>query len=125
MSLQIHQDTVVCNVLASPATEPELCRCMVQHQVTARNKQTRLSLLSNQVTVKHEETNLFTVQSLNQQDQYKGAVVKEKTSINPPPATHAVEDEQPARQRATNLRTTKPTQAKRHLNSQSRIPGSN
>lgn len=56
------------------------------------------------MTVKHKETNLSSLQSLSEQDQYKGTVVKEKPPTNPLPA----KDQQPARQQATKLRTTNP-----------------
>jgi len=71
---------------------------VAHHQLTARNKQTRLSLLSNEATVKPREINLFTLQSLHEQDQYKGAVVKGKTP------TDAAKDQQSARQQVTSER---------------------
>lgn len=46
MCLQIRHNKVVCDALASPEMEPDLCQCMVLHQGTARDTQTQLNLLS-------------------------------------------------------------------------------
>lgn len=49
---ETHQHTDICNTSSSSGREPGLHWYVAEQQVTARDKQTQLSLLSNQVTDK-------------------------------------------------------------------------